>query len=57
VVRLFRGSRVEIRVAFGHWAVSIAGGRESAWRLQRAQLSRLYQGAENPEEAIGILGG
>jgi hypothetical protein len=49
VVRLFRGSRVEIRVA-----VSIAGGRESAWRLQRARLSRLCQGAETPKEEIGI---
>jgi hypothetical protein len=31
--------------------------RESAWRLQRVLLSRLCQGAEIPEEAIGIWGG
>ena len=36
---------------------STAGGRESARRLQRVLLSRLCQGAENPEEATGILGG
>jgi hypothetical protein len=30
---------------------------ESARRLQRVLLLRLCQGAENPEEAIGILGG
>jgi len=36
---------------------STAGGRESARRLQRVLLSRLFQGVENPEEATGILGG
>jgi hypothetical protein len=45
VVRLFRG---ETRGVF------IAGGRECA---QRLRLSRLCQGAENPEEVIGVFGG
>jgi hypothetical protein len=36
---------------------STAGGRESARRLQRVLLSRLCQGAEDPEEATGMLGG
>jgi len=34
-----------------------ARGRESARRLQRVLLSRLCQGAENPEEATGIWWG
>jgi len=36
---------------------STAGGQESAQMLQRVRLSRLCQGAENPEEVIGIWGG
>jgi hypothetical protein len=36
---------------------STIGGWESAWRLQRAWLSQLCQGAENPKEVIGIWGG
>jgi hypothetical protein len=49
VVRLFRGSRVQTRGVF------IAGGRECARRLQRVRLSQLCQGAEDPEEVIGIF--
>jgi len=54
------GIRVGIRVGshrklVEHRAVLIASGRESAWRLQRALLSRLCLGAENTEEAIGIF--
>jgi hypothetical protein len=46
VVRLFKGSRVEIRVVT--LGSLYCGGTGSTWRLQRVRLSQLCEGAENP---------